>query len=148
MNTFVSTASGLFDLSKVVALNVNKNGSIGVVFKNGCSSVFDSFALGVVSKNVGNAELNPADIFAGKPLVDSSANTQESKNENAAFSPAFYLVADADGYVELCTTQNLMRRIGRASLWVGGVNVRLDDGYVFNPALSLRNSRDNAGKRI
>lgn len=148
MNTFVSTASGMFDLSEVVALNVNKNGSIGVVFKNGCSSVFDSFALGVVSKNVGNAELNPADIFAGKPLIDSSANTQEAKNENAALYPSFYLVGNTDGNIEICTAQNLIRRIGRASLWVGGVNVRLDNGYVFNPALSLRYSRDNVGKRI
>lgn len=148
MNYFVSTASGMFDLSEVVAVNVNRNGSVSVTFKNGCSSFFDSFALSGVFEYVGNAKLDSAYGIAGKPLIDSSTNAQEPKNENASLGPAFYLVADADGNVEICTAQNLIRRIGGTALRIGGVNVRLDNGYVFNPALCLRYSSNNSSKRV
>ena len=148
MKTVVLTASGMFDLDEAFAVCINKNASICVMFKNDTSCCFDSFSLDVVLEHVRNAELNAADCAVGKPAVRGCFASKNPEYTYSAFRPAFYLVGDADGNVEICTPQSLVRRLGSSRVWAVPPNIGLNDGFVFNAKLSVRNALNNPLERL
>ena len=145
---WVVTPNGMFDLNKAVSISANPNVSVSVLFDDGRLGLFDSFSYAVILKNIGDAKLDTADGAVRRFAVNGGAAPEKPEDENPRLASALYLVGDADGYIKICTAQNLVGGVGSSAFGAEPIYIGFDEGYVFNPKLSVRHALNDSPQRL